>query len=82
MRFYPSTIYAKPGTLKLTLVNRSQGTPHNLVWRAGGPTGHLDYVAGGQDQTVTVTIASTGTFEFVCSFHESMGMTGTLVVGP
>ena len=79
MKFYPSTISAKVGTLQVTLVNKSKGTPHNLVWRPNGPSGTIQYLAGGDQKTFTVTIPAAGSFQFVCTFHEQMGMTGTLI---
>jgi plastocyanin len=34
----------------------------------------------GTQQTVTVTFPNSGSTEFFCRFHESMGMTGELQV--
>lgn len=35
--------------------------------------------SGGQSQEVTINLAP-GTYRFVCRFHESLGMEGTLIV--
>jgi plastocyanin len=53
----------------------SSGTPHN--WQ--GPTWHSpDLTATGESYTYRFT--STGTFSFFCSYHQDLGMTGSVTV--
>jgi plastocyanin len=76
-RFTPSVIEANPGKLTITLVNTG-AVPHDLVLEAfNGTTNTVD---GGQTGSVTIDIGKAGTYEFLCSFHASQGMKGTLVV--
>jgi len=72
--FSPSTITVKQGdTIKLDNVS---DTPHTFT--VTGQSIDLETQPG---KTAQVTIdLPPGTYPFVCRFHESMGMTGTLVV--
>jgi plastocyanin len=72
--FSPSTITVKQGdTIKLDNVS---DTPHTFT-----VTGQSIDVETQPGKTAQVTIdLPPGTYPFVCRFHESMGMTGTLVV--
>lgn len=76
LKFGPSVVNAKVGTLALTFRNTGQ-VPHNLVFddSALGKTGTVD---GGQQQVLTLTLDKPGTFRFQCTFHP--GMTGQVVV--
>lgn len=78
-RFVPSTIKARPGTIKLTLVNKAQSETHNLVFKPGGPTAEVPYLAPKSSKSITFDVAA-GNFPFVCTFHESLGQKGTLIV--
>jgi plastocyanin len=72
--FSPSTVTVKQGQT-ITLDNVST-TPHTFT-----VTGQSIDVETQPGQTSQVTIdLPPGTYPFVCRFHESMGMTGTLVV--
>jgi plastocyanin len=72
--FSPSTITVKQGdTVKLDNVS---DTPHTFT-----VTGQSIDVETQPGKTAQVTIdLPPGTYPFVCRFHGSMGMTGTLVV--
>ena len=72
--FSPSTITVKQGdTVKLDNVS---DTPHTFT-----VTGESIDVETQPGKTAKVTIdLPPGTYPFVCRFHGSMGMTGTLVV--
>ena len=72
--FSPSTITVKQGdTIKLDNVS---DTPHTFT-----VTGQSIDVETQPGKTAQVTIdLPPGTYPFVCRFHESMGMTGTLAV--
>lgn len=72
--FSPSTLTVKQGDT-ITLDNVSD-TPHTFT-----VTGQSIDVETQPGKTAQVTIdLPPGTYPFVCRFHESMGMTGTLVV--
>ena len=72
--FSPSTVTVKQGQT-ITLVNVSD-TPHTFT-----VTGQSIDVETMPGKTAKVTIdLPPGTYPFVCRFHESMGMRGTLVV--
>jgi plastocyanin len=73
--FSPSTFSVKSGDT-ITVKNSTPSTPHT-------------FTVTGQDIDVTLDPASSqdvkidlqpGTYPFVCTFHESLGMTGTLTV--
>lgn len=76
LKFSPSTVQAKVGTVTLTVRNEGQ-VPHNLVFddSALGKTGTVD---GKSDTTLKVTLSKAGTYRFVCTFHPGMG--GKVVV--
>lgn len=76
-RFHPSTIKAKPGKLKITLKTEG-GTPHDLEVEA--TKANTGVVSGGEQKSVTVELDKPGTYKFVCTLHESSGMTGQIVV--
>jgi plastocyanin len=72
--FSPSTVTVKQGQT-ITLDNVSS-TAHTFT-----VTGQSIDVETQPGMTAQVTIdLPPGTYPFVCRFHESMGMTGTLVV--
>ena len=72
--FSPSTFTVKQGDT-ITLDNVSD-TPHTFT-----VTGQSIDVETQPGKTAQVTIdLPPGTYPFVCRFHGSMGMTGTLVV--
>ena len=72
--FMPSTIDVKQGTT-LTLDNVSD-TAHTFT-----VIGQSIDVGTQPGQTSQVTIdLKPGTYPFMCRFHQSLGMTGTLVV--
>jgi plastocyanin len=74
LRFTPSTIKARPGPLRIVLVNTGT-TPHDLEV-AGQSTG---LVRGGEQGRITVTL-SAGRHPFACTLHTRVHMTGTIVV--
>jgi plastocyanin len=63
----------------------SGGPPHPVAPAAGGP--EFDASACGQDamsaegDSCQITFEEEGTFPFICTVHESQGMTGTITVG-
>ncbi|GAA1764323.1 cupredoxin domain-containing protein [Luedemannella helvata] len=80
LRFSPSTVRARPGTVELTFVN-SGGTAHDIAVRDAGATADTGNLNGGQQGTVRVTVTAPGRYPFPCLYHASSGMVGTLVIG-
>lgn len=78
-RFVPSTIKAQPGTITLTLVNNATSDTHNLVFKPGGPSAEIPYLAPKTKKSITFDVTA-GDYPFVCTFHESLGQKGTLIV--
>ncbi|MDQ6649916.1 MAG: cupredoxin domain-containing protein [Actinomycetota bacterium] len=77
LRFVPSVIQARTGRLAITLHNAGQ-TNHILgIDVLGADTGN---VGGGSSKTVSFTVTTPGSYEFVCSYHRDAGMLGRLVV--
>lgn len=77
-RFVPATVNVKVGKIHLTL--RIQGgTPHNLTFdtlkSASIPT-----TSQGGSASSDFTVSTPGRYRFVCTIHESLNQTGTLVV--
>jgi plastocyanin len=75
--FKPDAILAKPGKLRITVTNPS-AFPVDL--EIPSLSVHSTTIFAGNSTTVTVDIPSAGSYPFDCSFHESEGMTGELVV--
>lgn len=72
--FSPATITISQGT-KLTIDNVGTATHSFTVLNTT-----IDVVnSGGQSQPVTITLKP-GTYPFICRFHVSFGMKGTLIV--
>ena len=67
--------------MKLTLVNRAKSTTHNLVFKPGGPDAGIPYLAPNATKTITFDVTAPGDYPFVCTFHESLGQKGKLIVG-
>lgn len=80
-RFDPSTITVHQGTVKVTLVHKGKGAPHDFSVN-NVPADHVPLVSAGQTISSTFTTPSPGTYQFVCTLHVAQGMTGTLVVLP
>jgi plastocyanin len=76
LKFRPSTVLARVGTVTLTVANTGQ-VPHDLVFddKALGKTGTVD---GKTSEPLKVTFSKAGTFTFTCTFHS--GMSGKVVV--
>jgi len=73
--FQPKTISGKPGsTVKLELKN--EGTAeHTFTVDAQKIDKEL---TAGKDSTVSVKIPASGSVQFYCKYHKSLGMTGTI----
>lgn len=76
LEFEPATVRAKVGTL--TLIHRNAGQiPHNLTFEDDA-LGATETIAGGKEESLTVTFSAPGTYDFVCTIHS--GQTGKVVV--
>ena len=76
--FAPATLTAPAGA-EVTLTLRNTGdAPHTFT---AGAVGVDEEVGAGESADVTFTMPDSGTLEFVCTFHEAQGMTGTIDVG-
>lgn len=75
--FSPNTLTGSAGQkLELTIANKGAAT-HTFTISSEG----IDVLlAPGTSQTVEVTFPKSGSTQFVCRFHESMGMVGQLQV--
>jgi len=80
-RFDPSTITVHQGTVKITLMHRGSGAPHDFSVD-GAPADHTGLVRAGGTTSATFTTPAPGTYTFECTLHVAQGMTGTLVVLP
>jgi plastocyanin len=76
LKFHPTTIEARAGTLTLHLDNTGQ-IPHDFAFqqRSLGKTGSID---GKSSQDLSVTFDKAGSYAFVCTIHPHM--TGKVVV--
>ncbi len=80
-RFDPSTITVHQGKVKVTLVHKDGGAPHDFAL-TDFPDDNVPLASAGQSMSSTFTTPSPGTYKFVCTIHVAQGMTGTLVVLP
>jgi len=76
LRYEPSVIKAKPGTLRITL-RTIGGTPHDLEVRPAKINTGL--VSRDQERSIEVTL-SRGRYDFVCTFHLTSNMVGVIDV--
>jgi uncharacterized cupredoxin-like copper-binding protein len=82
MKFDPPTLTAKAGQpIQVTLDNRGQ-IAHDFAMTDGVAQPISITAQAGQTATVTFTIATPGTYTYVCNQpgHEQAGMKGTLTV--
>jgi plastocyanin len=75
--FDPTTLKGKAGEkVTLTFKNESS-TNHNFTVESQGLNLDID---AGQTKSVSVTFPSSGSVEFHCEYHQSLGMVGQLLV--
>ncbi len=79
LRFTPETITLEEGD-SVQFLWSGELLAHNAVeenglFDSGDPSRNVDY-------TYTFKIGENGTYEYVCEPHESLGMTGTIIVEP
>ena len=80
-RFTPDTITVHPGQVRIILINKGTGAPHNLLV-TGFPADFVPLANAGQTTTATFTAPAPGRYQFLCTIHVAQGQTGTLVVLP
>jgi plastocyanin len=77
--FSPTYIEAKPGT-KLTIEIENEGTMlHSFTIDA---TKTSAQIPADKKATVTVTVPQSGSLNFYCQYHRSLGMQGAIVATP
>ena len=74
-KFAPSSVTINRCDAVKAVYADSTGTPHN--WQGKGWMSP-DMSSAGQSYTFRFT--SSGTFNFFCSYHQGLGMTGTVTV--
>jgi plastocyanin len=77
--FSPTVITGTAGQqISIELKNESDSVKHNFTIESL----HIDQdLDPGQTVMVSVTLPSSGTLEFHCEYHESLGMVGEFTVG-
>ena len=76
-RFSPSTIEGTPGEVLTLVVSNSSGTEHNVTQKAQDVDVDL---ADGSTKTFQLTVPISGRLVFVCEYHASRGMAGSVGV--
>jgi plastocyanin len=72
--FSPTDLTLKVGD-SVHVTDRDPGVPHNFTV---ANVGHSDTMSEGD--TYNLSFPTAGTFTFVCTFHQSAGMVGTITV--
>jgi plastocyanin len=73
--FDPSVITGQPGQQVTITVKNESSTEHNFTIKSQDVDQDIE---GGKDETVTVTMPTSGTVSFFCEYHQSHGMAGEL----
>jgi len=76
--FSPAVLNGAPGTKQTIHLTNSSGTEHNFTLEDQKVDKDVE---AGEDADVTITFPQSGQLVFVCSYHASKGMKGTLVAG-
>jgi plastocyanin len=77
LRLHPAVVHAHPGTIEFAFRNTG-AIPHDIEF-PNLLTG-TENLNGGATGTVRVSVSQPGTYPFPCLYHQSSGMTGTLLV--
>jgi plastocyanin len=81
-RFVPATIRVATGRVRITL-RVAGATPHNLTFTSLVDAGRrvaVPTLSGGVQQSIDFRVSTPGQYRFVCTIHENLGQTGTLIV--
>jgi plastocyanin len=76
--FSPAVLNGAPGQKMTIHLTNSSGTAHNFKLEAQKVDKDVE---SGTSADVTVTFPASGQLTFVCEYHASRGMKGTLVAG-
>ena len=79
-RFTPQEPHVHPGKVRIDFSNSSTTATHSLAFKPGGPTEEIPFLNPGDKKSITFDIQTPGKYKFFCTFHESLGQRGTLVV--
>lgn len=74
-KFVPPRVEARPGTLRVTLRNLDPIAHDVIVAAANTSTGKVD---GENSRSVTFSLSTPGSYQFLCSYHQGAGMQGVL----
>lgn len=83
-RFIPDTVRVHVGKVRITLKNVGT-TPHDLTFTTltdGAGKVAVPLTRGGTERSVEFTVNTPGSYRFVCTLHEALNQTGTLIVSP
>jgi plastocyanin len=79
-RFTPADVTVHPGKVRISLVDKGS-YPHNISFPSLAATSASVSGSPGQTSTTLVlTLTKPGRYGFVCTYHSSAGMKGSLVV--
>ncbi len=76
--FSPAVLNGAPGTKQTIHLTNSSGTEHNFTLEDQKVDKDVE---SGKSVDVTITFPQSGQLVFVCEYHASKGMKGTLVAG-
>lgn len=79
-RFVPDEPHVNPGKVRIDFSNNSKTNTHSLAFKPGGPTEEIPYLNPGDKKSISFDIQTPGEYRFFCTFHESLGQRGVLVV--
>lgn len=74
--FVPKSLTAKAGDITISMKNTG-AAPHTFTNADLGADQNVD---AGKQTDIKLTGVKAGTYKFVCKYHETLGMTGELVV--
>ena len=77
--FQPGVFHVHVGKVRVILRNDDPSEVHNMIFRDNGGARTKDTLPG-QASEVTVVFSKPGLYDFVCSFHELVGMRGQVKV--
>ena len=82
LEFAPKTITVRSGqTVVVSFTNADATVPHDLVFRVSGVSEGA-ICTGPCSYTLSFVAPAPGSYQFVCTTHDSWGMGGTLLVTP
>lgn len=79
-RFVPENPKLTTGKIRIDFTNTSKTNTHSLAFKPGGPVEEIPFINPGEKESIGFSIATPGEYQFFCTFHESLGQRGMLVV--